>query len=162
MRPNHATVIAYLALFVALGGTGYAAVKINGSNLVNNSVAGKKLKRNTLGAREVNESRLARVPSAANARRAATADSATNAAHAASADHATSAGFASRAGEATNAAAFGGLGPQDFLSANTIVSGSARVDTVSVATSMTLSCRSWPIGIPSRRRESSTRSVESG
>jgi len=29
-RLNHATVVAYLALFVALGGSSYAAVKLNG------------------------------------------------------------------------------------------------------------------------------------
>jgi hypothetical protein len=111
-------VLAFLALCVALGGTGYAAVKINGADLVNSSVTGKKLKRSTIGAREVNESKLGTVPSAANATRAnsaataesaataasaTTAGSATNAGHATSADRATSAGFASRAGEATKA-----------------------------------------------------------
>jgi hypothetical protein len=139
-RPRHATVVAYLALFLALGGTGYAAVKINGSDLVNNSVAGKKLKRGTIGAREVNESRLGRVRSAANATRAATAatagsagtaSSATNAGHATTAGHSTSAGFASRAGEASNASLLGGLGPQNFLSADTVVSGVASLGTSS-------------------------------
>jgi hypothetical protein len=57
-RPSPATLISVLALFVALGGTGYAAVKINGKNIKNNSIAGKKVKRNTLGSREINEEKL--------------------------------------------------------------------------------------------------------
>jgi len=138
---------------VALGGTGYAAVKVNGSDLVNSSVTGKKLKRDTLGGREVNESKLGSVPSALSATRAnsaatansaTTAGSATSAGHATSADHATSAGFASRAEQATsaetathatsatqatnatqagNAALLDGLASHDFLAANTIASG---------------------------------------
>ena len=70
-RVNHATVVAYIALFVALGGSGYAAVKINGSQLKNRSVAGKKLKKDTLTGTEIKESKLAQVPAAniaANAR----------------------------------------------------------------------------------------------
>ena len=66
-RPSPAMVVALIALFVALAGSGYAAVTINGKNLKNRSVAGKKLMRNTVGGTEVNESRLGRVPSAANA-----------------------------------------------------------------------------------------------
>ena len=144
---------------MALSGTGYAAVKVNGSDLENRSVAGKKLKRDTIGGREVNESKLGRVPSALNATRAnsaatsssaTTAGSATSASHATSADHATSAGFASRAGGATsaetathatsatqatnatqagNAALLDGLGSDDFLAADTIVSGIAALAT---------------------------------
>jgi len=44
-----ATIIAMLALFVAIGGTATAASGlINGKKLVNNSVAGKKLKNKTI------------------------------------------------------------------------------------------------------------------
>ena len=64
LRVNHATVVAYLALFVALGGSGYAAVKINGGQLQNRSVAGKKLKKDTLTGTEIKESKLAKVPAA--------------------------------------------------------------------------------------------------
>ena len=80
--------IALLALFVALGGTGYAAVAINGKQIKNGTVSGKKLARNTLTGREVKESKLGIVPNAARAASAAsagtamtakTADSATNA-----------------------------------------------------------------------------------
>jgi hypothetical protein len=47
-RPSPALAISLIALFVALGGTGYAAVTINGKNLTNKSVAGKKLKNKTI------------------------------------------------------------------------------------------------------------------
>jgi hypothetical protein len=75
-RPGHATVIAYLALFLAIGGGTFAIAKggkINGSKLKKRSVAGKKLKKNTITGTEVNENKLGKVPSAANA------DHATNA-----------------------------------------------------------------------------------
>lgn len=48
-RPSPALVISLIALFVALGGVGYAAITIDGKNLKNKSVAGKKLKNNTIG-----------------------------------------------------------------------------------------------------------------
>jgi len=41
--------VALVALFIALGGTGYAAIKINGKNIKNGTVTGKKLKNRTLG-----------------------------------------------------------------------------------------------------------------
>jgi hypothetical protein len=43
-RPSPALAISLIALFVALGGTGYAAITINGKNIKNNSIPGKKLK----------------------------------------------------------------------------------------------------------------------
>jgi hypothetical protein len=58
--------VALLALFVALGGTGYAAAKLNGRNLVDHSVKGRKLAHNTLTGTQIKESALGRVPSAAD------------------------------------------------------------------------------------------------
>jgi hypothetical protein len=81
--------IALLALFVALGGTGYAAVAINGKQLKNGTVTGKKLKRDTVTGREVKESKLGTVPSAV---RASTAGKADTASTARTADAATDAG----------------------------------------------------------------------
>jgi hypothetical protein len=52
-------VVALLALFVALGGSGYAAVQLK-----NNSVPGKKLKRNSVTGKQVKESTLGTVPRA--------------------------------------------------------------------------------------------------
>ena len=37
-RPRHATVVAYLALFVALGGSSYAAISIGSGNIRNSSI----------------------------------------------------------------------------------------------------------------------------
>ena len=48
-RPSPSMSVALIALFIALGGTGYAAVKINGKNIKNGTISGKKLKNRTLG-----------------------------------------------------------------------------------------------------------------
>ena len=105
-RPSPALVISMIALFVALGGTGYAATQINGKTLKNNSVPGKKLKNktvtggkvkpNSLTGAQINESSLGTVPSASHA---ATATSATNAANAATLDGRTAASFAAAKAE---------------------------------------------------------------
>src|SRR3954452_17259811 len=61
-RPRHATVLAYLALFVALGGTGYAAVEINGGNIKDRTIIAKKVKKDTLTGTEIKEAKLGRGP----------------------------------------------------------------------------------------------------
>jgi hypothetical protein len=98
-RLTYSNVMATIAVFVALGGSGYAATKINGKNIKNKSIAGKKLKnrtitrgkvkKNTLGGSEIAESRLGQVGDAK------LADDAT---HAGQADNATRAGTADDAG----------------------------------------------------------------
>jgi hypothetical protein len=95
-----ANVFSTLALFVALGGTSYAAVVINGKSIKNRSIPAVKMKKNSLGGTEIKESKLGAVP---NASHASSADSATNAGHARSADSATNAGHATSADSATNA-----------------------------------------------------------
>jgi hypothetical protein len=92
-RPSPALVVSLIALFVALGGTGYAAVKINGKNLKSKSVSGAKLKNktitgakiknrtitagkvksNTLTGTQIDEAKLGTVPSAVNATNATNA-----------------------------------------------------------------------------------------
>lgn len=57
-RPSPALVVALIALFVALGGSGYAAVKINGSQIEDRSIDGTKIKRDTVTGTEVRESKL--------------------------------------------------------------------------------------------------------
>jgi hypothetical protein len=111
-RPSASLVIACLALFVALGGVGYAAATIGSSAIVDNSIRskdvrnndlrGKDVRANTLKGADVNESSLGKVPSAANA------DSAATAAHASNADNATN---ATNASQAANADTVGGIGP---------------------------------------------------
>jgi hypothetical protein len=66
---TYANVMATFAVFIALGGSSYAALRISGSDIRNRSIAGKKLKRNTLTARQIKESRLSKVPRARNADR---------------------------------------------------------------------------------------------
>ena len=68
-RLTYANVMSTLAVFIALGGSSYAALTISGSDVKNRSIAGKKLKRNTLTGREIKESRLGTVPRAKNANR---------------------------------------------------------------------------------------------
>lgn len=112
-RPSPAMVVALVALFVALGGSGYAAVQLNGKNLKGRSVAGVKLKRNTLTGTEIRESRLRAVPSARNATRL----------------EGRSAGdFVPAGGTAANASRLGGLTPSDFLRAGGTAANSSRLD----------------------------------
>jgi hypothetical protein len=106
-RSTASLAIACLALFVAIGGVGYAAATINGKSIVNKSIAGKKLKNktvtagkvktNTLGGGQINESKLGKVPNAASA------DSAGSAQNAASAQN------------AQNASQLGGAAASDYL-----------------------------------------------
>jgi hypothetical protein len=69
-------VVAYLALFVALGGSSYAAIRVGSRQIVDNSVRSKDIRDNGVRGRDVKEATLATVPLAASA---AHADSAANA-----------------------------------------------------------------------------------
>jgi hypothetical protein len=76
LRPSPALVISLIALFVAMGGIGYAAATIGTSDiknnavttkkLHNNAVATKKIRNNAVTGAKVKESSLGQVPSAAN------------------------------------------------------------------------------------------------
>jgi hypothetical protein len=100
-RPSPALVIALFALFIALGGTGYAALHlpknsvgsrqiknnaVTSSKIKNNAVTGSKVKDHSLTGSDINLGRLGTVPSATNA------TNATNASHATTADTATNSG----------------------------------------------------------------------
>jgi|GEM_PF-489893 len=63
-RITPSLVLSILALFVAIGGTSYAAVKINGKNIKARTVPGKALKNNTLTGVQINENKLGIVPKA--------------------------------------------------------------------------------------------------
>jgi len=88
-RPSHATLVAYFALFVALGGTGYAAItlpknsvgakqlrtgavtstdirnnNIRSRDIRNNTILGRDIRPDALTGREINENSLAPVPNA--------------------------------------------------------------------------------------------------
>jgi hypothetical protein len=117
-RPSVSLVIACLALFVALGGVGYAAATIGSAAIVDNSIRGKDVRNETLRGKDVrtdtlkgadiDEPSLAKVPSAANA------DSATTAA---SADSATT------AANAGNADTVGGIGPDALTIGRSVLGG---------------------------------------
>ncbi|MFL6137146.1 MAG: hypothetical protein ACJ74O_05025 [Frankiaceae bacterium] len=81
-RPSPSMAISLLALFVALGGTGYAAVKINGKSIKAGTITGKKLKNDTITGKQVKESRLGMVPKARTATTAHIANGLSNAARA--------------------------------------------------------------------------------
>lgn len=109
-RVSPSMLVALLALFVALGGTGYAAAKLNGRNLVNRSVSAAKIKRNTLGGKEINEAKLGVVPNAARlGGQAASAFLAVNA-------------------RAADAAKLGGKGPGAYLAATGKATDADRLD----------------------------------
>jgi hypothetical protein len=68
-RLTYANVMSTLAVFIALGGSSYAAVTISGSSIKNRSISGRKLRHNTVTGYVIRESTLARVPRARNADR---------------------------------------------------------------------------------------------
>jgi hypothetical protein len=102
-RPSPAMVIALLALFIAMAGTGYAATQLPANSvgskqlkknavvrvkIKNNAVNGAKVLDGSLIGADIKESSLAKVPSATladTATRATNATTATNATHAAGA-----------------------------------------------------------------------------
>jgi hypothetical protein len=68
-RLSYANVMATLGVFIALGGSSYAALTITGAEVRNGSLSYRDLKKNTLGGSRIKESRLGKVPRARNADR---------------------------------------------------------------------------------------------
>ena len=68
-RLTYANVMATLAVFIALGGSSYAALTVTGRNVKNGSLSFRDLRRDTLGGSRINESRLGTVRRARNADR---------------------------------------------------------------------------------------------
>lgn len=60
-RLTYANVMSTLAVFIALGGSSYAAITINGRDIKNRSIPGTKLRTNTLTGTQIKESTLGRV-----------------------------------------------------------------------------------------------------
>jgi hypothetical protein len=60
-RLTYANVMSTLAVFIALGGSSYAAVAISGASIKNRSISASKLKKNTLTGLQIRESTLGRV-----------------------------------------------------------------------------------------------------
>lgn len=102
-RPSASFVVAIVALFVALGGTGYAAATLSGSAIVKNSIPGNRVMSNALGGKQIKESKLGVVPAARESLTAQTAASATTASSATTAESAQTAQSAQNAQNAVNA-----------------------------------------------------------
>lgn len=88
-RLSYANVVATLALFIALGGVSWAAVKlpknsvgsaqikknaITSAKIKKNAITGSKIKNNSLTGGDINAASLGKVPSAASADNSATTD----------------------------------------------------------------------------------------
>lgn len=112
--PSPALVISLIALFVALGGTTYAATSlpknsVGTKQLRANAVTASKIKKGAVTAAKINTKGLT-VPNAGHAATATSADNATTATSATSATNATHAAIADSATNATNATNAGELG----------------------------------------------------
>ena len=57
--PSPATVMSAIALFVSLGGVGYAAARIGSAQIKDNSVASKDIKNRTIGSKDISGSTVA-------------------------------------------------------------------------------------------------------
>jgi hypothetical protein len=66
---TYANVMATIAVFIALGGSSYAALSLTGRDIKDRSLTQRELKRNTLGGSRIKEARLGTVPRARNADR---------------------------------------------------------------------------------------------
>jgi hypothetical protein len=65
-RLTYANVMATLAVFIALGGSSYAALTVTGRTVKNGSLTFRDLRRDTLGGSRIKESRLGTVRRARN------------------------------------------------------------------------------------------------
>ena len=64
---TYSNVMSTVAVFVALGGSSYAALSITGRDVKDGSLTQRDIKRNTLGGSSIRESRVGTVPRARNA-----------------------------------------------------------------------------------------------
>jgi hypothetical protein len=68
-RLTYANVTATIALFVALGGSSYAAFKISGRDIRPHTITARNIKPNSMGGGSIREAKLGVVPRAKNAAR---------------------------------------------------------------------------------------------
>ena len=66
-RLTYANVMATVAVFIALGGSSYAALTVTGQEVVNGSLTSSDLRRDTLGGGRIKESHLGKVRRSKNA-----------------------------------------------------------------------------------------------
>lgn len=112
-RPSPALVIACIALFVAMGGVGYAAAtgSIDGREIKNSSVTGKDIKNSSVVSGDVKNSTLTGSDVKPNSVKGSDVDESSlgKVASAGQADNATTATTAGTAGSANSAGSVGGL-----------------------------------------------------
>jgi hypothetical protein len=126
-RPSHATAIAYLALFIALGSGAYAATQ-----LPKNSVGSKQLKKKAVTTAKLKDGAVTS-PKLGNGA-VTTAKIADNAVTGAKVDESSlsqvpSAASATTATSAATASALDGIGVEGFLRTNAVLFGSANLET---------------------------------
>jgi hypothetical protein len=141
-RLTYSNVVATLALFIALGGTGYAAATITSSDIKNRTIKGGDVKKNALGGTEINERKLRQVPNAARAATAGSADISKNAETANQATNATNATNAALANVARDANTLAGQGAASFEQNSVVQFGKAPVNAASSSAEQTV--LSWP------------------
>ncbi|MBS1887553.1 MAG: hypothetical protein JSU06_10230 [Actinobacteria bacterium] len=66
---TYANLIATTALFIAIGGSSYAAIKISGRDIRQHSIGAAQIRKNSLGGGVIKESKLGTVPKAREAAR---------------------------------------------------------------------------------------------
>jgi hypothetical protein len=66
---SYANVMATLAVFIAVGGTSYAALQLTGREIRDGSLSGRDLQHDSIGGKAIKESRLGTVPRTRNAAR---------------------------------------------------------------------------------------------
>ncbi len=138
---SFSNLVALLALFVALGGSAYAATQlpknsVGSKQLKKNAVTTAKIAKGAVTGAKINLKTLGTVPAATNAAHATNADRATNADHATSADTAntaktaTSATTADTATNAANASAVDGLliFPTERVNADANLASSQKIE----------------------------------
>ncbi len=115
-RLTYANVMATVAVFIAFGGSAYAATQLKANSvgtkqIKNDAVTGEKLKDGAVTGSKIDLASIGTVP---NATHSGTADSAGHASSADSASHANSADNASHAEAATNASQLDGSPPSAY------------------------------------------------
>ena len=117
---TYANVVSTLCLFILLGGGAYAARRawIDGNDLKPRSVGAGKIKRDTLTGRQINESRLGRVPNAAKL------DGKPASAFQPAGNYQAAGSYLAADGTAANAAKLGGRDASAYVAADRVVAGS--------------------------------------
>jgi hypothetical protein len=135
-RLSPTALLAIVALFMSLGGTGYAAATLSGKNIKKRSIPANRVVPNALTGRQINEQRLGTVPAAELAR---TSESAVTAE---SAKTAQSAKTAETATTAENAKLLGGHAPSRFMvnQVRVVTADSPSITGPNVGTAVVASC----------------------